>query len=429
MSSIGLNYDITAEQSILGAILLDPNILDEITFLEPRDFSSDRHRKIYEVMRYLEQNNNPVDLVTVASEYMKFGRIEDMGNASYLTDLANSVPTTANIDYYANIVRSKALRRRGTEIGHKIAELAYDDFETDDDYFVAVEALAANIRPQKISKMMSFSESKENYLEHLTKEAEYIKTGFMQYDTWSRGLWRGWLFISAGRPSVGKTALVLQRLYGIAKQNEGVVLLYSQEMDSNQIKDRMISATTGIHYSKIKDKKLTANEFGVVTAMYEKLEKLPIFIQDSSGITIEEIKATAKIFKKKYGRIAVIAVDYLQIMNIPQKKGETRAQAIGTVTRSAKSIARDMNCCFMMLSQMTRESEQKKKPQLSDLKESSAIEQDADVVEFLWHDPKDTDREGKVIQQFIAKGRDIGIKEFRLAFKGWQQRFIELPSK
>lgn len=424
MDSIG--HDISAEQSVLGAILLDSNTLDKIIFLEPRDFSIDRHQRIYQVMRFLEEQNIPVDIVTVTAEYVKFGRVDDMGNVSYLTDLANSVPTTANVEYYAQIVRSKAIRRRGASIGTKIAELSHEDFETDEEYFSAVEDLVSNIRPQKTSKMMSFSESKESYLEHLTKEAEYIKTGFTQFDAWTRGLWRGWLFVSAGRPSVGKTAMLLQRLYGIAQQNEGVVLFYSQEMDANQIKDRLISSATGINYARIKDKKLSANEFGVVTAMYEKLEKLPVFIQDSSGITIEEIRATAKMFKKKYGKIAVIAVDYLQIMNIPQKKGETRAQAIGTVTRNAKNIAREMNCCFMMLSQMTRESEQKKKPQLSDLKESSSIEQDADVVEFLWHNPNDTDQAGKVVQQFIAKGRDIGIKEFRLAFQGWKQHFKEL---
>lgn len=430
MDLIGLETsDLTAEQSVLGAILLEPNTLNEIIFLEPRDFASARHQKIYEVMRYLDSQNIPVDIVTVTSEYQKFGRIEDMGNVSYLTDLANSVPTAANIEHYAKIVRSMGIRRRGAQIGAKIAELAYEEFESDEEYFSAVESLADEIRPQKTAKMIGFSESKQSYFEHLSKEAEYIKTDFTQFDAFSRGLWRGWLFVSAGRPSVGKTAMLLQRLYGVAKQDEGVVLLYSQEMDTNQIKDRLLSNITKINYAKIKDKRLTPNELEVLASMYEKIEKLPIFIQDSSGITIEEIRATAKRFKKKYGKIAMIAVDYLQIMNIPQKKGETRSQAIGNVTRAAKSIAREMNCAFMMLSQMTRESEQKKKPQLSDLKESSSIEQDADVVEFLWHEPNDTDRQGKVIQQFIAKGRDIGIREFRLAFRGWQQHFIELPQK
>lgn len=419
--------DIFAEQSVLGAIFLDSSVLDEIAFLEPRDFSSVRHQQIYRVMRYLHDQNLPVDIVTVTEEYLRFGRVNDMGGVSYLSQLAESCPTAANAEYYARIVRSKAIRRRGAETAQKIADLAHEDFESDEEYFAAVESLIAEMRPQENGRMKSFRETREQYFQHLTKKAEFIPTGFKQFDDWAHGLWRGWLFVSAGRPSVGKTALVLQRLYNVAKQNAGVVLLYSQEMDTNQIKDRMIASASGVNYGRIKNKSLTENEMTMIRHYYDEFEKLPIFIQDSSGVSIDEIRSTARLFKRRYGKIACIAVDYLQIMSIPQKKGETRAQAIGNVTKAAKQIAREMECCFMMLSQMTRESEQKKKPQLSDLRESGAIEQDADVVEFLWHDPNDTNSNGKVIQQFIAKGRDIGVNEFRLLFKGWVQRFEELP--
>ncbi|OUM85667.1 MAG: DNA helicase [Bacillus thermozeamaize] len=430
MLSIGpieATVDITAEQSVLGAVFLEPEILDELTFLESRDFYSPRHQKIFEVMRYLHERGMAVDVVTVAEEYLKFGRMDDMGGVTYLTELVQACPTAANAVHHARIVRSKAIRRRGVETAQKIAELAHEDFESDEDYFSAVEALVSDMRPQEVGKMRSFRETREQYFRHLTKKAEFIPTGFKQFDDWAHGLWRGWLFVSAGRPSVGKTALVLQRLLGIARQNAGVVLLYSQEMDENQIKDRMIACASGVNYSRIKNKNLTDNELAMIRHYYDEFEALPIFIQDSSGVSIDEIRATARLFKRRYGKIACIAVDYLQIMSIPQKRGETRAQAIGRVTSAAKQIARDMDCCFMMLSQMTRESEQKKKPQLSDLRESGAIEQDADVVEFLWHDPNDSDPNGKVIQQTIAKGRDIGVNEFRLLFQGWLQRFKELP--
>lgn len=421
--------DLHAERSVLGAVFLDENTLDEITFLEPRDFSLVRHQQIYRVMKYLSEQNIPVDIVTVTEEYVKFGKIDDAGGVSYLSQLADSCPTTANVDYYAKIVRSKALRRRGAETAQKIITLSHEDFDSDEEYFSAVESLVAELRPQEVARMRSFSEIKQKYFEHLKKKAEFILTGFKQFDQWARGLWRGWLFVSAGRPSVGKTALLLQRLSGVAQQGEGVVLLWSQEMSETQIIDRMVANAASVNYVRIKDKKLTPKEQAMIDEAYEKYEKLPIFIQDSAGVTIDEIRATARQFKKKYGKIAVIAVDYLQIMNIPQTKGETRATAIGRVTTTAKQIAREMNCCFMMLSQMTRESEQKKKPTLADLKESSSIEQDADVVEFLWHDENDTDPNGKVIQQFIAKGRDIGMNEFRLLFKGWMQRFLELEKK
>lgn len=427
MTSIGTELDVSAEQSVLGAILLDQSALDEITFLEHRDFSVPRHQQIYNVMRFLEKKNLPVDIVTVTETYVKFGKVEEMGGVSYLSKLAESCPTSSNVAYYANIVRSKAIEQRTKNLGLIIQGMNRADYESDEEYYAQIEALVSDMRPQDNSKMKNFAETKDVYFSHLTKKAEFIQTGFRRYDAWAHGLWRGWLFVSAGRPSVGKTAKLLQRIYGVAKREDaGVVLLYSQEMDENQIKDRIISNVAGINYGRLKNKNLSENEMEKVKLAYEILESFPLYIQDSSGVTIEEIRATARQFKRKFGKIDMIAVDYLQIMSIPQQKNETRAQAIGRVTSTAKQIAREMNCCFMMLSQMTRESEKMSKPQLSHLKESSSIEQDADVVEFLWHDPNDTHPNGKVIQQFIAKGRDIGINEFRLLFQGWLQRFQEI---
>lgn len=433
MNSIGqIEMDIVAEQaeqSVLGAIFLDSNVLDDISFLEPRDFQNYRHQELYKVMKWLEKRNMPIDLVTVTELYVKHNKINDLGGVTYLQQLAESCPTAANAEYYARIVRSKAIERRVKNLGHIITGMSRDDYESDEEFYQTLEQLVAEMRPTDDNKMRSFSETRHQYFEHLTKKAEFIPTGFKKFDEWAHGLWRGWLFVSAGRPSVGKTAMLLQRLLGVAQQDKGAVLLFSQEMDENQIKDRMLSNLTGIPYGRIKNKKLNQNELNMIEDVYGVLEDLPIFIQDSSGVTIDEVRATAKKFKRKYGQLACIAVDYLQIMKIPQKKGETRAQAIGHVTTAAKQIAREMDCCFMLLSQMTRESENYKKPTLAHLKESSSIEQDADVVEFLWHDPNDYDDRGKVVQQLIAKGRDIGVNEFRLLFKGWKQQFEELPSK
>lgn len=426
MNSIGQD-SITAEMSLLGAIFLEPNVLDDITFLEDRDFAVNRHQQIYKVMRYLEKKSEPVDVVSVTNAFVKFGDIENIGGVSYLSELVASCPTATNASYYAKLIRSHAVGRRTRNMGEIISGMNRDDYETDEEFFSYIDSLVQEMRPKENAKMRSFSESKESYFKHLATKAQFIKTGFTQFDSFAKGLWRGWLFVSAGRPSVGKTAKLLQRLYGVAKQHEGVVLLYSQEMDENDIKDRMLSQATGISYAKIKSKDLSQSEKEQLEIAYEGFEYLPLFIQDSAGVTIDEVRATARQFKRKYGKIAVIAVDYLQIMNIPQKKGETRSQAIGKVTGAAKQIAREMNCCFMMLSQMSRDFEKALKPQLSHLKESGSIEQDADVVEFLWHDPNDTEMGGKVIQQTIAKGRDIGLGEFRLLFQGWKQHFHELP--
>ncbi|MGE8080491.1 replicative DNA helicase [Peribacillus loiseleuriae] len=429
MISTGIELD--AEKSVLGAVFLDPNVLDEIVFLEERDFSIQRHKELYKVMRWLENKGRPVDIVTVTEAYVKFGRIEELGGVGYLTDLADSCPTTANVDYYARIVRSKAMERRIKNTANIIQGMSRDDYETDEEFFSYVEQLVTELRPQDNSKMLSFSETKDEYYTHLKTPAEYIKTGFKEYDRWAQGLWRGWLFVSAGRPSVGKTALALQRIHGVASQKEGVVLVWSQEMKRNSLKDRMMSSLTGIPFQKIKMKNLNESEQSLLDRAYASFDYLPIFMQDSSGVTIDEIKATTKQFKKKYGKVAMIVVDYLQIMNIPQTNGDTRALAIGRVTGQAKQIAMDMNCCFMMLSQMTRESDKggiPRRPVLADLKESSSIEQDADVVEFLWSEGKTTSQ-GKIINQTFAKGRDIGVSEFKLLFMNWKQKFTEIPSE
>jgi replicative DNA helicase len=428
MNSIGEN-ELVAEQSVLGAVFLDPNVLDNLTFLEDRDFSLGRHQSIYKVMRWLERKGQPVDIITVTDAIAKFGQIENIGGVSYLSQLVESCPSTANVDFYAKMVRSKALERRARNMGDIISGISRDDYESDEDFFSQIEALISEMRPKEAGKMKSLTETKEQYFEHLSKKAEYIRTRFPDFDIWAKGLWRQDLFISAGRPSVGKTAMLLQRIHGVAQSNEGVVMLWSQEMDENQVKDRMISRITGIPYANIRNKNLNDAQWTQVKNVYDTFEYLPIFIQDTSGVSIDEIRATARQFKRKYGKIAMIAVDYLQIMNIPQKKGETRAQAIGRVTGAAKQIARDMNCNFMMLSQMSRDFEKALRPQLSHLKESGSIEQDADMVEFLWHDPEDTHTEGKVIQQTIAKGRNTGLNEFRLLFRGWKQHFEELPRK
>jgi replicative DNA helicase len=425
MNSIGEN-EVTAEQSVLGAILLDPNVLDEIMFLEERDFTLIRHQSIYEVMRYLEQKGKPVDIITIVNAVGK--QIGNIGGVSYLSELSDACPTTANVVFYAQMVRSKALERRARNMGEIISGISRDDYETDEEFYAAIEDLMTEMRPKEQGKMRGFSETRKDYFDHLHKKAEYIRTRFPEFDIWAKGIWRQDLFISAGRPSVGKTAMLLQRLHGVAQANEGPVLLWSQEMDIYQVYDRMISRITGIPYANIRNKNMNDGQWTQVNNVYDNLEYLPIFVEDSAGVTIDQIRATARQFKRKYGKIAMIAVDYLQIMNIPQKKGETRAQAIGRVTGAAKQIAREMNCCFMMLSQMSREFEKGAlRPQLSHLKESGSIEQDADMVEFLWHDPNDTHKEGKVIQQTIAKGRNTGLNEFRLLFRGWKQHFEELP--
>jgi replicative DNA helicase len=441
MNSIGLE---NAEQSVLGAILINSDCLDDLSDLESRDFVSVRNQLIFKVMRWLHEQDRPVDIVTITEHFLKKNRIEDMGGVSYLSQLAESVPTAANVGYYAGIMRSQAVRRRGTEAGHKITSFQHEYFDSDEEYFSKVESLVDELRPGKIAEMKSFGETRAPYFAHLQSKAEKMLSGFEQFDRWAQ-IWRGWLYVLAGRPSVGKTARALQLAIGIARQRRevnllmrdmkdaGAVLFFSQEMGEEELTDRLISNLSGVSYNRILNKGgeegFNPDEWQRIEKAHEELASLPIRIMDKPAVTIEEIRAIARRFKRQHGKIAAIFVDYLQIMHIPQNKGEQRNQAIGRVTGAAKQIARQMNCCFVLLSQMTRDSENAEEPKLSHLRESGSIEQDADVVEFLWHNPDDTEQGGKVIQSVFAKGRNIGTNKFRYLFQGWLQRFKELEKK
>lgn len=424
--------DLQAENAVLGAVLLDSNVLDDISFLEARDFSVETNQLIYKVMRYLNERDLPIDFLTVTQEFAQFGRVADMQGPSYLADLTRATPTAANAGYYAQLVRSKALRRRGKEMAGKIAELTYGHFESDEEYFAALEELVDELRPGQAAKMRSFAESRKEYFQHIESSPGKLKTGFPQFDSWAQ-LWRGWLYILAGRPSVGKTAKALQMALGIARLNpdEGPVLIFSQEMDDNEVKDRMVAAMAEVNYPRLINKGgeegFTTEEFRRIEEAYAHLEKMKIFVQDSAGVTIEEIRATVKQFKKRFGKVAAVIVDYLQIMEIPQRKSENRAQAIGRVTRTAKGIARRYKLPIIMLSQLDRAVDDEE-PKLRHLKESGSIEQDADVVEFLWYNASDQpDPRKKIIDSIFAKGRNVGLNRFRYEFQWWYQRYVEQP--
>ncbi|SDD28289.1 replicative DNA helicase [Paenibacillus sp. UNCCL117] len=444
--------DLQAERSVLGAVFLKPEVLDDLLFLEARDFYSKKNELIFGVMRYLHGKDIPIDLLTVTEHFQRRGRYDDMGGVAYIAELAQSCPTAENALYHARIVRSKAHRRRGIEAARDIVEIATGgdytvqlvpnsslknkpaEFESDEDYFAAVEERVFDIRPQNTSKMRSFADMRKDYFDHLKSKAAKLLTGvFKQFDEWAM-IWMGWLYIIAGRPGVGKTAKALQLAYGICKHNAsaGPVLFFSQEMDETELIDRMVAMSAGVNYNRLINKGgpegFTETEWKRINDAYDEIERFPLYVQDSAGVTIDEIRATARQFKKRYGKIAAIIVDYLQIMEIPLRgKNENRAQAIGRVTRTAKTMARNMKFCFIMLSQLDREVDDGE-PKLRHLKESGSIEQDADVVEFLYHGG-DYENGAKVIQSIFAKGRNVGQNRFRLKFEWWLQRYVELEKK
>lgn len=419
---------IESESAVLGAVFLDNQVLDDIVeMLEPRDFTIEANELIWKAMQYQYKRNLPSDLVTITAMLQQYDRLEETGGVSYLAKLANSVPTSTHAKYYAEIIRSRSYRRRANEAGIKITQLSMDaDYSDDEILFQEVERIALGVRPGLSGDMKSLADARKEYFEYLGQKDDFLNTGFKQFDEWMGGIGRGWLYVLAGRPSVGKTAKVLQMMRGIAEQDAGHVLLWSQEMKRNQLLNRMIAPASGISGNRIRRKEMDESEMKRLAAAYDILEKLPLHIEDAKNVTIDEVRAAARQFKRKHGRLGAIVVDYLTIMKIVQQKGETRSQAVGYVTRTAKQIALELDCPFIMLAQLSRDG--KDEPKLEHLRDSGEIEQDADVVEFLWHNPEDTHREGKVIQSIIAKGRDVGVNQFKYLFKGWIQKYEELAT-
>ncbi|GAB7387403.1 replicative DNA helicase [Bacillaceae bacterium] len=403
--------------------------MDELVgILEPRDFVIETHQLLWRAMVYQYERNRPCDYVTISQLLLKYDRTRDIPS-SYLLSLTESVPSTANAKFYAQIVKSNAIRRRAIDAAQRIIQITQDrELEDDEEYLQTIERLIQEVRPGDAGEMKHIREIRQAYMEYLQQKDDFIFTGFQAFDRWMGGIGRGWLYVLAGRPSVGKTAKMLQMAIGIAKQNVGEVLIFSQEMKREQLLNRMIAPMTAIHANRIRRKELSELEMQKIEAAYDELEKLPLHIEDAKNVTIEEVRATARRIKRRYGRLGAIIVDYLTIMKIPQEKGETRAQAIGRVTKAAKQTALELDCPFIMLAQLNRESKKEKEPGLEHLKESGDIEQDADVVEFLWHNPEDVHPDGKVVQSIIAKGRDVGTEKFRYLFQGWIQRFKELPA-
>lgn len=435
MNSVNMQPILEAERSVLGAVLLDNKAMDEVgTMLEARDFMIQAHELIWTAMKYLQDKDKPIDPMTLTEMLIMYKRLDEVGGVPYLTELLGATPTAANVKHHANIVRKQSVKRRAVTIGEKIKQLALEkEFEDEEELFQSIEKLSESIRPETVGDLVHVANSRKEYFDYLAKKDDLIMTGFKQFDEWMGGIGRGWLYILAARPSVGKTAKMLQMLRGIAAQGKGHCLVWSQEMKRPQLYNRMIASMTGISAGRLRLKKLNTHDWEDIEQAYDQLEKLPIHIADAKNVTIDEIRATARQAKRKHGQISAIFIDYLGIMNIPQPPGMTRAQAIGEVTKGAKRLAMELDCVVVMLAQMNREGKKALKPSLEHLKESGDIEQDADVVEFLWEDPEDTNPGqryigAKVVQSVIAKGRDIGVNEFRYAFKGWLQEFVDLPS-
>ena len=426
-----------AEQSVLGAIFLEPQALITASeILLPEDFYRIAHKKIFETMLVLNDRGQPVDLVTIAEELKVKNELEDVGGISYITELANAVPTAANIVYYANIVEEKSLLRRLIRVATDIVE---DGYTREDE----VEALLGEAE----KKMMEVSNRKnagdfrhikdvlvETYdnieLLHTRKgDVTGIPTGFRDLDKITAGFQRNDLIIVAARPSVGKTAFALNVAQNVATKTDENVAIFSLEMGAEQLVMRMLCAEGNIDAQVLRTGNLEADDWRKLTMAMGSLSNAGIFIDDSPGIRINEIRSKCRRLQQEHG-LGMIMIDYLQLIMGSGRGSDNRQQEVSEISRSLKALARELKIPVIALSQLSRgvEQRQDKRPMMSDLRESGSIEQDADIVSFLYREDyydKETEMQN-MIEIIIAKQRNGPTGTVTLAFAKEYNKFLNI---
>lgn len=426
-----------AEQSVIGAIFLEPQALitaSEILLAD--DFYQNAHKKIFETMLRLSDQGKAIDVVTVTEELSAKKEIEDVGGLSYLLELANAVPTAANVAHYAKIVEEKALLRRLIRVATKIVE---DGYTREDE----VEALLGEAE----KKMMEVANRKNagdfkhvkdvlvetfdniEQLQSRKGDVTGIPTGFRDLDHITAGFQRNDLIIVAARPSVGKTAFALNVAQSVAVQARENVAIFSLEMGAEQLVMRMLCAEGNIDAQVLRTGALTTEDWGKLTMAMGSLSNSGIFIDDTPGVRINEIRAKCRRLAQEHG-LGMILIDYLQLIQGSGKPGENRQQEVSEISRSLKQLARELKVPVIALSQLSRgvEQRQDKRPMMSDLRESGSIEQDADIVAFLYRDDYyDKESESKnMIEIIIAKQRNGPTGTVTLAFKKEFNKFINV---
>ena len=429
--------NIEAEQAVLGAMLIKKEAIAEVQeILQPDDFYREAHRIVYEAMVQLQNNDEAVDLVTLTEQLRKSEQLDKIGGLAFITQLANAVPTAANVVYHAKIVKEKAELRSLINAATAIASAAYED-NTDvenimDDAEKKILAVANRKNGGAFESMKSIvmrTFERINVLYESKGGLTGISSGFKDLDKLTAGLQKSDLILVAARPSMGKTAFTLN-IASYVGTHGGKVAFFSLEMSKEQLMQRMLCAEGGIDATKLRTGQLDTQEWNKLVHVADTLSRAPIYIDDTAGITVMELRSKARRLKAEHG-LNLIIIDYLQLMQgRPSKNGDNRQQEISEISRSLKALARELDLPVIALSQLSRsvESRQIKKPMLSDLRESGSLEQDADIVMFLYReDYYDKDTENKNITDVIvAKHRNGPVDTISLFFQKEYTKFRDL---
>jgi replicative DNA helicase len=429
-----LPADINAERATLGSILLERDAIIVVAPWLPADyFYLEKHAWIYEAMLACYNRRVPPDISTVADELRRNERLDLVGGILYLSELTDDVPTAVHVEYYARIVERTAVLRRLIEAGGKIAALGYDEQEDVEDTLDRAEAELFNVSQRRaMEDFIHIRRVVDTYFEQITSLDEGqgdlvgVPTGYIDLDRLTGGLQRSDLIILAARPSVGKTALALSLAYNIAIKAAHTVGIFSLEMSREQLVQRLLAMHTGIDTQRLRTGNISGHLQTIIEAM-GVLSEASLYIEDTPGLSIMEVRSRARRLRAQVG-IDLIIVDYLQLMQA--RRSDNRVQEVSEISRGLKALARELNVPVLALSQLSRAVEGRVShvPMLSDLRESGSIEQDADIVMFIYREElydKETDKKG-IAEIHIAKHRNGPLGVVPLRFENRTTTFQNL---
>ncbi|MCL6639074.1 MAG: replicative DNA helicase [Firmicutes bacterium] len=428
--------NIDAEQSVLGAILIDREAIFKVMArVRPEDFYRESHRLIYEAMLALNESGGPIDLITVTERLRQQGDLEKAGGVAAIAMLAEMVPTAVNVEYYARIVEEKSLLRTLIQVSTRIAGMGYGEEEEPEKLIAEAEQMIREIGSRRVSA--AFSPIKD-ILVHSLDRIEFlynnrgtvtgVPTSYADLDAICCGLQPSDFIILAGRPSMGKTSLGLCIAHNAALKHNIPVAIFSLEMSKEQLVQRILCAEARVDQQRVRTGNLKEEDFLSLHEAAGRLIKAPIYIDDTAAITVRQLRVKARQLQAEKG-LGLVVIDYLQLMQ-GSRRSENRQQEIAEISRSLKGLAKELNVPVLALAQLSRSVEQRqdKRPIMSDLRESGSLEQDADLVMFIYRDDyynKDSEKKG-IAEVIIAKHRNGPVGKVELYFQNELTRFVPL---
>ena len=432
-------HSLEAEQSVLGGLILDNDAWEKIAEkIVAEDFYRNDHRLIFRALHYLAENSKPMDVVTLFEFLEQEGEADEIGGLAYIGDLAKNTPSASNIVAYAEIVRERAVLRELISVANNIADSAYQpkgrkpdellDLAESQVFKIAEQRESANVGPESVSHILPRAIDR---LEEIQKSKGGITgqaTGFTDFDNMTSGLQPSDLVIVAGRPSMGKTTIAMNMAEHAAIHGDKPVLIFSMEMPSQSLLMRSFASIGGIDATRLRTGALDDKDWDNLSVASNILKNnCKLFIDDSAGLSPTEVRSRSRRMVREQGSIGMILIDYLQLMRVPGMS-ENRTQEVSEISRSLKALAKELECPVVALSQLNRSLEQRadRRPVMSDLRESGAIEQDADVICFIYRDEVyNPESESKGIAEIIiGKQRNGPIGTVKVAFQGHYNRFV-----